>query len=96
MCNEVFPTMRTIGAQAKPAAKQNDDGKCCKENAGDTADAAPAVAEEKKGNAMTSALTREQALDLLKKYNKDPFHIRHALTVEGVMRWFAKELNMIQ
>ena len=36
-------------------------------------------------------LTREQALALLKKYNQEPFHIQHALTVEGVMRWFAKE-----
>lgn len=41
----------------------------------------------------TSNLTREQALDLLKKYNKEPFHIQHALTVEGVMRWYAKELG---
>ena len=36
-------------------------------------------------------LTREQALALLQKYNKEPFHIQHALTVEGVMRWFAQE-----
>ena len=36
-------------------------------------------------------LTREQALSLLQKYNKEPFHIQHALTVEGVMRWFAQE-----
>ena len=36
-------------------------------------------------------LTREQALAMLKKYNKEPFHIQHALTVEGVMRWFARE-----
>ncbi|MDR3226011.1 MAG: hydrolase [Clostridiales Family XIII bacterium] len=36
---------------------------------------------------------REDALDLLKKYNKDEFHIRHALTVEGVMRYFARELG---
>ena len=36
-------------------------------------------------------LNREQALDLLKKYNKEPFHIQHALTVESVMRWFAQE-----
>ena len=36
-------------------------------------------------------LTREQALALLQKYNKDAFHIQHALTVEGVMRWFAQE-----
>lgn len=39
------------------------------------------------------AITREQALALLKKYNKEPFHIQHGLTVEGVMRWFAKELG---
>ena len=36
-------------------------------------------------------LNREQALSLLKKYNQEPFHIQHALTVEGVMRWFAQE-----
>ena len=36
-------------------------------------------------------LTREQAMDLLRKYNTEPFHIQHALTVEGVMRWFALE-----
>ena len=38
-------------------------------------------------------LTREQALDLLREYNKEPFHLRHALTVEAVMRWFAQELG---
>ncbi len=42
---------------------------------------------------MQSNLTREQALDLLKTYNKEPFHIRHVLTVEGVMRWYANELG---
>ena len=36
-------------------------------------------------------MIREEALKLLKTYNKDPFHIRHALTVEAVMRWFAEE-----
>lgn len=40
---------------------------------------------------MTSNLTRQEALELLKKYNKEPFHIQHGLTVEGVMRYFAKE-----
>ena len=34
---------------------------------------------------------RTQALALLQKYNKEPFHILHALTVEGVMRWFAQD-----
>lgn len=38
-------------------------------------------------------ITREDALALLKKYNKDPFHMQHALTVEAVMRWYAKELG---
>lgn len=38
-------------------------------------------------------LTRAQALDLLKEYNKEPFHRRHALTVEAVMRWYANELG---
>ncbi len=38
-------------------------------------------------------VTREQALALLQKYNSEPFHIQHALTVEGVMRWFAQELG---
>lgn len=42
---------------------------------------------------MKSEITREQALSLLEKYNKDSFHIRHGLTVEGVMRWYAKELG---
>lgn len=42
---------------------------------------------------MESKLTREAALDLLKKYNKEEFHIQHALTVEGVMRWYAEELG---
>lgn len=41
----------------------------------------------------TSKLTREEAFALLKKYNKESFHIQHALTVEGVMRWYAKELG---
>ena len=36
---------------------------------------------------------REAALALLKKYNTEPFHIQHALTVEGTMRWYAQELG---
>lgn len=38
-------------------------------------------------------LNREQALALLRKYNTEPFHILHALTVEGVLRWYAGELG---
>ena len=39
------------------------------------------------------AIMREEALALLQKYNKEPFHIQHGLTVEGAMRWFAQELG---
>lgn len=42
---------------------------------------------------MKSKITREEALVLLKKYNKESFHLQHGLTVEGVMRWYAKELG---
>lgn len=42
---------------------------------------------------MKSQITRKEALALLKEYNQEPFHILHALTVEGVMRWYAKELG---
>mgnify|MGYP004576541345 FL=1 len=38
-------------------------------------------------------ITRDKAFELLKTYNKDPFHIRHALTVEGVMRYYATTLG---
>ena len=38
-------------------------------------------------------IARNDALALLKKYNKDPFHIQHALTVEAVMKWYANELG---
>ena len=35
---------------------------------------------------MKETVSRDKALELLKKYNKDEFHLRHAFTVEGVMR----------
>lgn len=38
-------------------------------------------------------VNREAAVALLKKYNQEEFHLRHAYTVEGVMRWFAEELG---
>lgn len=40
---------------------------------------------------MNANVTREEAMALLKKYNQEPFHILHALTVEGVMRWYAAQ-----
>ncbi len=38
-------------------------------------------------------ITRDEAFELLKKYNKDDFHIQHALTVEGTLRYFAEKLG---
>ncbi len=38
-------------------------------------------------------MTREQAWALLTRYNKEPFHLRHALTVEAVMGWYARALG---
>ena len=42
---------------------------------------------------MKECLARAVALAALQEYNKEPFHIQHALTVEGVMRWYATELG---
>ena len=42
---------------------------------------------------MEANMTREAAVQLLKKYNKEKFHLQHALTVEGVMRWYAHKLG---
>ena len=42
---------------------------------------------------LQSNITRDQAYALLTRYNHEPFHIQHALTVEGVMRWYANELG---
>lgn len=47
----------------------------------------------KGGIVMKNTVTRKEAFDLLEKYNKEPFHILHGLTVEGVMRWYADQLG---
>jgi predicted hydrolase (HD superfamily) len=36
-------------------------------------------------------MERKEALELLRKYNKEPFHILHGFTVEGTMRYFARK-----
>jgi predicted hydrolase (HD superfamily) len=42
---------------------------------------------------MKECISRDVAFAALEKYNKEPFHILHGLTVEGVMRWYANELG---
>ena len=40
--------------------------------------------------------TREEAWELLTRYNQDAFHLQHAETVEGIMRYFARKLGYEQ
>ena len=54
-----------------------------------------AIIQIKGGIAVKNTITRKEAIDLLKKYNKEPFHILHGLTVEGVMRWYAEQLGFV-
>ena len=49
--------------------------------------------EQRREFVMENTISREEAWKLLLKYNQDHFHIQHALTVEGTMKWFAKELG---
>jgi len=49
--------------------------------------------EIKEEVALETGFGRETGLNHLLKYNKEPFHIQHALTVEGVMRYFAETLG---
>lgn len=42
---------------------------------------------------MDCSISRQQAWELLTKYNHEPFHLQHSLTVDAVMGWFARELG---
>ena len=42
---------------------------------------------------MGKELSRDEAWALLTEFNQDHFHLKHAVTVEGVMRWYANELG---
>lgn len=50
---------------------------------------------DKERNRMKTTVTRQEALELLMKYNKEPFHLLHGLTVEGVMKWYANEMGYL-
>ena len=43
---------------------------------------------------MSRVINRDEAWEILTRYNKDEFHLRHAEIVEGVMRYFAKDLEV--
>jgi predicted hydrolase (HD superfamily) len=42
---------------------------------------------------MNAGISRDDAWNLLKKYNSDPFHLEHGQIVEGTVRWFARSLG---
>ena len=95
----LFPTMKSLekGQEKKAADREKNSTHDQKDEAGKSDDCEKAGLE-KEGQrqeqaAKRSSITRDQAWELLRKYNKEPFHLQHALTVEGVMRWFAKELG---
>ena len=52
-----------------------------------------AAAGRAEAPALETGLTRDQAFDLLKQYNEDPFHIAHAQTLEGLMRYYAEQFD---
>ena len=87
------------GTTAKGSSRENSEA-AMESGSWDSGEAAaessrkdPAGNVTGSGDRKKSSISRGQALELLKKYNKEPFHIQHALTVEGVMRWFAKEFG---
>ena len=51
------------------------------------------MSEQNDDQKRVTALTRERAWEMLTRYNKDEFHLRHAETVEKTMRYFARELG---
>ncbi|MDO4850017.1 MAG: lysine--tRNA ligase [Coriobacteriia bacterium] len=52
-----------------------------------------AAAGRAEAKPLETGLTREQAFDLLKQYNEDPFHIAHGQTLEGLMRYYAEQYD---
>ncbi len=72
-----FPTMKPLGATSENKAKKNENE----------------VKNVSKSKKVDLKINRGDAINLLKKYNKDEFHIRHAFTVEQIMRYFARKYN---
>lgn len=60
---------------------------------GNTAENKSKKTEKANNTAYETKISREDAINLLKKYNKEEFHIRHAFTVEQIMRYFARKYN---
>ena len=79
---------------AKPEVEETEEARpavapVASEPTADEPAAAPSDASVDMSGALSAGITREQAFELLKTYNKDDFHIRHAETLEALMRHYA-------
>ena len=84
-------------ADAEPAtdaAGEKDEASGSQDGAG-ASDAVRAAidATAQEGEALDAGITREKAHELLTTYNKDPFHVSHGETLEGLMCHFAQEYD---
>lgn len=89
------------------AKNEAPDTKAQPENKGEDAQEAAGVDDEyariiaelakvpapKPGQKLDAGISRDAALELLKKYNKKPFHIQHGETLEGLMRYYAQKFD---
>ena len=76
------------------AAGEKDDAAGSQDGAG-VSDAVRAAidATAQEGEALDAGISREKAYELLTTYNKDPFHVSHGETLEGLMRHFAQKYD---
>ena len=74
----LFPTMKPLGTVGDKKTLTISNG---------------AKTNDNKKNKFETKVNREDAIKLLKKYNKEEFHVRHAVTVEQIMRYFARKNN---
>jgi lysyl-tRNA synthetase class 2 len=80
-------------ADANDAAGEKDEAPAQEEGAMSDAVKAAIDAKAAEGDKLDSGLTRDEAFALVTKYNKDPFHVSHAETLEGLMRHFAQKYD---
>lgn len=79
-------------AEAQEKAEEASAEESTEEPEGLSEAAKAAIAADMSGT-LTAGITRDEALDLLKRYNDDAFHIEHGETLEGLMRHFAEQYD---
>lgn len=98
----LFPQMKpeTVSRadiEAQVGGALTDDASASAEAIVASSAVGPAAGKDREGGAasdgLESGLTREQAFDLLSKYNEDPYHIEHAETLERLMRHYATQFD---